>query len=189
MPAPVSITDLAEIHKISDSLLSRWKREGTDVYDSRAVVSRIWNSRRKAPEWEATVDALTKGANAAGSHEEIRRLKTQAELRRLDLINGRLAGDSFAKDDCQQVMASLGSALTLGLTEMSATLPSLLEGLDASGVSVPLDAAIYKLREQLGDLESELWQKVYEGTPEMEAASNPDNKTTRISTRNTTAKS
>jgi phage terminase Nu1 subunit (DNA packaging protein) len=185
MTGTLRITDLAELHHLDDKTLGTWQKQGTQIFDTRELVLKIFHSRKRPPEWVAVIDRITQGGDA-GSHEALKKDKTAGEVRRLDLINSRLSGDSFAKEDCQQVMASLGSALTLGLTEMSATLPSQLEGLNAEGVSLLLEAAIYKLREQLADLESDLWQRVYQETPEMAAAAKPENKTVRISTKTKT---
>jgi len=166
MPVSVSLLDLAEIHKISDSKLAKWRKEGVDVFDTRSVVTRIWGLRRKPPEWIPTFGKLTDGGES-GTHEAAKKLKTEAEVKRLNLINERLAGDSYAKADCDEIMAAWMAALSLGFTEMQAMLPPQLEGLTAAKIEVELSDALHNLRENLSNLSSDLWERVYQSaTPD-----------------------
>ena len=70
-------------------------------------------------------------------------------------------GESFDRKDGESVMAAIASALTLRLTEFQAMIPPQLEGLDAAGIEVIIGAELRKVREDLADLESELWTRVY----------------------------
>jgi hypothetical protein len=166
MSAPIPLTDLAEIHKISDGKLSKWRREGTDVYDTREVVSRIWKLRRRPPEWIEVFNRLTK-ADDAGTHEALKRQKTAGEVERLRLVNERLAGESFPRAEGEAVMASWIAALNVGLLELQSQMPPQLEGLSAAKIDEFLGEAFHKFRTDLSDLSSDLWDRVYQNaTPE-----------------------
>lgn len=168
---PISIHALCEIFKVSDPHLAKWEKEGVDIRDARAVVSKVWTLRKKPPLWVDTFTRMTKGDDP-DTHEALKKEKTRAELERLTIANAKAKGDSFDRADGEAVMASWISALNISLTEMQSMLPPQLEGLAAAGIERLLGDEIQKIRENLSNLSSELWERVYEAyNPGYERAS------------------
>jgi hypothetical protein len=159
--AAVTIHALAEIYKVSDLHLSKWGKEGVDLRDCRQVVAKIWTLRKKPPEWIDTFTKLAKGDDP-DTHESLKKEKTAEEVKRLKIANAKSEGDSFDRKDGESVMAAIASALNLRLTEFQAMIPPQLEGLDAAGIEVIVGNELRKVRDDLADLESELWTRVYE---------------------------
>lgn len=161
MPSNFSLVDLEAIHHVSNSVLSRYRREGIDVHDSRSIVEKIFSLRVKPPEWIATFDAIAGPADSNSTHyQRLRKLK--AEAVKIELHNDRAKGDSYAKADCEAIQLAWSAALNLGFTEMLAMLPPQLAGLDESGLEKRLSEEFRKLQTHLSDLESELWEKIYQ---------------------------
>jgi len=132
-----------------------------DVYDSRSIIRKIWSLRTKPPEWTSLHSSLVKNEDE-DSHDYWKKEKTKEEVERLRLANAKSAGDMFDRVDGEAVMVSWASALNLALSELKATLPPQIAGLDEATVEIRLDEEFRKLQENLSDLESQLWQKVYD---------------------------
>jgi hypothetical protein len=158
---PLSHRDLAELHKISDVHLIKWEAEGVEIRDTREVVRKIWGLQRKPPNWVEVFTRLAEG-ESDDTHEGWKKRKTIAEVKLKETALSKARGESFDRKDGEQVMAAIASALNLRLTEMQAMIPPQLEGLDASGIEIILGKEIQKIREDLADLESQLWARVYE---------------------------
>ena len=159
--ATVTIHALAEIFKISDLHLSKWEKEGSDIRDARQVVAKIWSLRKKPPNWVETFTRLAEG-ESDDTHEGWKKRKTIAEVKLKEVALQKAKGESFDRKDGENVMAAVASALTLRLTEFQSMIPPQLEGLSADGIEVIVGNELRKVREDLADLESELWTRVYE---------------------------
>lgn len=157
----ISYRELEGIHKVSFSHLAKWAAEGVDVRDTRELVKKIWSLRTKPPEW---VEAFSKAAEDEddNTHEGWKKRKTMAEARLKETQLAKAQGDSFDRKDGEAVMASWIAALALAHVEMEAMLPPQLEGLDAAGIQERIKSEFRKVRSQLSDLSSVLWEKVYE---------------------------
>ena len=157
----IALRDLEEIHRVSFGHLAKWEKEGVNVRDTRQVVAKIWNLQRKPPE---RVEAFTRLAEGESddTHEGWKKKKTMAEVALKEVALAKARGDTFDRADGEQVMASWIAALNLALIELQAMIPPQLEGLDAAGIEIRIGAEIQKIRENLGNLNSELWNNVYD---------------------------
>jgi len=133
------------------------KARGADPSDARTVFAALRETTRKPDAWR---DFFETGDQ--DSHDYWKKEKTKEEVERLRLANAKSAGDMFDRVDGEAVMVSWASALNLALAELKATLPPQMAGLDEASVEVRLDEEFRKLQENLSDLESQLWQKVYD---------------------------
>lgn len=158
---PLSLRDLEEVHRVSHSHLAKWQKEGVDVYDSRSIARKIWSLRRRPPEWIEVYDSLMKSADD-DSHEGLKRQKTKEEVEKLKIQNAKAKGDSFDRQDGEAVMASWIAALKLAHTEMIAMCPPQLVGLTESQIETFLSDSFRDMMTNLSDLQSQLWQEVYE---------------------------
>lgn len=115
------------------------------------------DSTRKPDSWKEFFETPDQD-----SHDYWKKEKTKEEVERLRLANAKSAGDMFDRVDGESVMVSWASALNLALAEMRATLPPQIAGLDEASVEARLEEEFRKMQENLSDLESQLWQKVYD---------------------------
>jgi hypothetical protein len=148
---------LCSIYRIPNPTLRSIKNKGADIYDARSVIAIIRNSTRKPDEWKDFFEV-----GDTDSHEYWKKEKTKEEVERLRLANAKSSGEMFDRVDGESVMVAWVSALKLSLAELLATLPPQLAGLDEAGVESRLADEFHKMQANLGDLESELWKKVYD---------------------------
>lgn len=154
----ISIRNLAEIHRISDVKLGEYHAQGCDVWDSRAVVRKIWFQRQKPPEWRALFDELTK--EDENSHDYWKKEETKEKVNKLRLQNSLIEGEQFRREDVDAATMALGSAFKLALMEAKSTLPPQLVGLTEAEIEKLLDAVFRKTLEDLSDLSSAMWNQI-----------------------------
>lgn len=163
-------SELAAIYKISPNNLRTMSAKGVDIHDAREVVKDIKASSRKPESW---AEFFTNPDD--DSHEYWKLCKTREEVERLRLMNAKASGEMFDRADGERVQNAWASALNLALAERQATAPQLLAGKDEAWIADWIEDENRKLLEQLSDLESGLWEQVYdnyadnEGTPTDEA--------------------
>lgn len=153
----ISEEQLCTVYRLPQPTLRSIKNKGADIYDARSVIAVIRSTTRKPDEWK---DFFESGDT--DSHEYWKKEKTKEEVERLRLANAKSSGEMFDRVDGESVMVAWVSALNLSLAELLATLPPQLAGLDESGVEYRLSDEFHKMQSNLGDLESELWKKVYD---------------------------
>lgn len=154
-----SLVRYAEIYHLSESLLSRWRKDGVDLDDSREVFRKLWNSRTSAPEWTSLLDELRADLNAT-SEKFWRREKVRAEAQRIELANGLTRGEQMKREDVDAANMALGSAFKLATAEAQSVLPPQLVGLAEAEIEKALAATFRKMLGNLADLESTLWSNV-----------------------------
>ncbi len=154
----ISIRQLADIHRISDVKLGKYQHEGVDIWDTRAVVKKLWNQRTKPPEWQELIHELT--AEDESSHEYWKKEETKERVKKLQLANSLAEGEQFKREDTDAANMALGSAFKLALMEAKATLPPQLVGLTEAEIEKLLDGVFRKTLENMSDLRSQLWTQI-----------------------------
>lgn len=166
----MTLRELQAIHKIDYGLLGQWQKAGVDIESSVEVAMRAIKSRTPPTEWIKVKDLLTQEADT-DSHEYWKREKTKEEVERLRLMNSKAGGEMFDRSDGERIQEAWGSALNLALAERQATAPQLLAGKDEAWIADWFEEENRKIRENLSDLESALWQQVYERYAKTEESS------------------
>lgn len=162
---------MAEIYRLEPGLLSRWQKEGIDIFDARRVALRAISSRTPAKGWVEVKDELF--SDDEQSHEFWKREKTKEEVEGLRLKNAKIAGEMFDKGDGDKVQDAWATALQLALAERKATYPQLMAGKDEAWIADFVEGEDRELLVKLADLESGLWQQVFEKYAGLEGPS-PD---------------
>lgn len=146
-----------EIYRLPGGTLRSLKAKGADPSDARTIFAGLIRTTRKPDAWREFFESSDQD-----THEGLKKEKTREEVERLRLGNAKAKGDSFDRADGETIMVAWSSALNLALAEMRAMMPPQLVGLDESALEKRLDDDFRKLQSQLGDLDSELWRKVYD---------------------------
>ena len=154
----ISIRNLADIHRISDVKLGKYQAEGVDIWDSRAVVKKLWNQRTKPPEWQELIGELT--SEDETSHEYWKKEETREKVKKLQLSNSLAEGEQYKREDVDAAKMALGSAFKLSLMEAKATLPPQLTGLTEAEIEKVLDDIFRNTLENMSDLQSQLWTQI-----------------------------
>jgi hypothetical protein len=154
----ISIRQLAEIHRISSVHLAKYQSQNVDIWDSRAVVRKLWKGRTKPPEWQELIDELT--TEDESSHEYWKKEETKERVKKLQLANSLAEGEQFKREDTDAANMALGSAFKLSLMEAKATLPPQLVGLAEAEIEKLLDSVFRKMLEDMSDLGSQLWTQI-----------------------------
>ena len=157
----VTLQTLEEIHKVSFEKLSIWKKQGVDIYDSRAIISKIQSLRRVPPTWAATWNLLFKAADE-DSHDYWKREKTKEEVEKLRLQNSKLAGEMFDRQDGEKIQQLWAATLATVLAEKQGTWPQVLAGKSEAEIEEYLAGQMHDIRENLSDLESAAWQETFD---------------------------
>ena len=156
----ISIRNLAEIHRISDVKLGQYANQGVDIWDSRAVIKKLWTQRVKPPEWTALFDELT--AEDESSHEYWKKEETKEKVNKLRLQNSLIEGEQFKREDVDAATMALGSAFKLALMEAKSVLPPQLVGLTEAEIEKLLDGVFRRTLENMSDLSSSTWTQIKE---------------------------
>lgn len=156
----ISIRNLAEIHRVSDVKLGQYVNQGCDIWDTRAVVRKIWFQRQKPPEWQALFDELTK--EDENSHDYWKKEETKEKVNKLRLQNSLIEGEQFKREDVDAATMALGSAFKLALMEARSVLPPQLVGLTEAEIEKLLDAVFRRTLENMSDLSSSTWTQIKE---------------------------
>lgn len=156
----ISIRNLAEIHRISDVKLGQYANQGVDIWDTRAVVKKLWHQRLKPPEWTALLDELT--AEDESSHEYWKKEETKEKVNKLRLQNSLIEGEQFKREDVDAATMALGSAFKLALMEAKSVLPPQLVGLTEAEIEKLLDGVFRRTLENMSDLSSSTWTQIKE---------------------------
>lgn len=154
-----TLVSLAKLHHVAESILSRWQKQGIDIYDSRAVCLKVWNARKTAPEWSETIDAMRSDLDE-GSERYWRREKLKRETEKLQLHNDLASGEQYKRADVDAANLALGSAFKLALSESESVLPPQLVGLSEAEIEKVLRDMNRKLLTDLSDMQSGLWQGI-----------------------------
>lgn len=156
----ITIFKLAEIHRISHTKLAQYHQQGVDVWDSRAVVKKLWSQRSKPPEWASLIDDLT--AEDETSHEYWKKEETKEKVNKLRLQNSLIEGEQFKREDVDAATMALGSAFKLALMEAKSVLPPQLVGLNEAEIEKLLDGVFRRTLENMSDLSSSAWTQIKE---------------------------
>jgi hypothetical protein len=156
----ISIRNLAEIHRISDVKLGQYANQGVDIWDSRAVIRKLWTQRVKPPEWTVLFDELT--AEDESSHEYWKKEETKEKVNKLRLQNSLIEGEQFKREDVDAATMALGSAFKLALMEAKSVLPPQLVGLTEAEIEKLLDGVFRRTLENMSDLSSSTWTQIKE---------------------------
>ena len=156
----ISIRNLAEIHRISDVKLGQYAAQGVDIWDSRAVIKKLWFQRLKPPEWTALIGDLT--AEDETSHDYWKKEETKEKVNKLRLQNSLIEGEQFKREDVDAATMALGSAFKLALMEAKSVLPPQLVGLTEAEIEKLLDGVFRRTLENMSDLSSSTWTQIKE---------------------------
>ena len=162
-PPARTLEEMAFYYRVSTPFLHKVKEEGWDIYDARRIIERLLTTTAtsRPKEWLGVFDKIV-DAGDDDSHEALKKEKTRQEVIQKKIANAKAQGDSFDRKDGDAVMASWIAALNLAHIEMQAMVPPQLEGLTAAKIEEFMGQAFHTMRENLADLSSELWNKVYE---------------------------
>ena len=153
---PPTLVGAAFIYRLSLNTLKSLQQRGCNVFDAREVVKMISNTGRKPEEWREFFE------DSDDSHEHWKKAKTKEEVERLRLANSKAAGEMFDRADGERIQDAWASALSLAIDERGATAPQMLAGKDEAWIADWFDEENRKMKENLSDMESGLWQEVYE---------------------------
>ena len=167
------LRDLADIHGIDFGLLGKWQKDGVNISDSTEIAIRAIKSRTPPAEWIKVKDCLVQDADE-DSHEYWKKAKTKEEVERLRLANSKAAGEMFERADGERIQDAWASALNLAISERGVTAPQVLAGKDEAWIADWFEAEDRRMMEQLSDLESGLWEQVYENYAGTEEPSSDD---------------
>jgi len=132
------------------------RQRGCDIEDARSVFRMLMRTTRKPDEWKDFF------AEDEDSHEYWKREKTKEEVEGLRLKNAKAAGEMFDRVDGDRIQEQASAALRLALLERRGTAPQLLAGKEEAWISDWFDREDHKMLEDLSDLESGLWEEVFE---------------------------
>ena len=162
---PPAETQLADLYRLPLGTIRLLRQRGCDIYDARDVVKFLKRTARKPSEWK---DFFEEGDD---SHEYWKREKTKQEVEGLRLKNAKVSGEMFDKLDGESVQDAWAAALKIKLAERRATYPQLMAGKAEAWIADFVESEDRKMLEELSDLESGLWEQVFEkyasveGTP------------------------
>lgn len=153
---PPTEQQLCDVYHVTRGQLQSLRTRGADIYDARSVLAFIKKAVRKPPEWKEVFNV------DEDSHEFWKKEKTKEEVERLRLANAKASGEMFDKEDGEKVQDAWAAALSIKLSERAATYPQLMAGKDEAWIADFVEGEDRRLREELSDLESGLWQQVFE---------------------------
>lgn len=156
----VTVENLAEIHKVSRENLTMWKKQGVDIWDSRAVISKIQSLRRVPPTWAATWNLLFKSSDE-DSHDFWKREKTKEEVEKLRLQNSKLAGEMFDRGDGEKIQQLWAATLATLAAEKKGTWPQVMAGKTEAELEEMLEVEWHDFLVNLSDLESAAWEETF----------------------------
>ena len=157
---------IAALYRVPVQTLSSMRQRGCDVTDAREFFRALMKTTRKPDEWREFFAEADED-----SHEHWKKQKTKEEVERLRLMNSKAGGEMFDRADGERIQEAWASALNLALAERQATAPQLLAGKDEAWIADWFEDENRKVRENLSDLESALWQQVYERYAKTEESS------------------
>lgn len=159
-----TITQASTIYHLPLGTLRAMRQRGCDIFDAREVVAMLSKTTRKPDEWKGFFE------DNDDSHEHWKKAKTKEEVERLRLINSKASGEMFDKSDGERIQEAWASALQLALMERQATAPQMLAGKDEAWIADWIEEENRKILEQLSDLESGLWEQVYDNYAQDESS-------------------
>lgn len=152
-----TLAQASRMYHVPLQTINSMKQRGCDVMDAREFFRTLMKTTRKPDEWrEFFADSDD------DSHEHWKKQKTKEEVEKLRLTNSKASGDMFDRSDGERIQEAWGSALNLSLAERQATAPQLLAGKDEAWIADWFEEENRKIKESLSDLESALWQQVYD---------------------------
>jgi phage terminase Nu1 subunit (DNA packaging protein) len=143
MSAP-NLSAIARHHSISRNTVQRWRDQGLDLTDEKAVADRVATMRRP----DATDTAPPPPAGSE-SFAEAKRRRAVADATVAELKAGQAAGRLIDLAEVEQAFAEIGFVLRARLLAMPSNLVSELEGLTASQIHSVLKKHIHQLLHNL----------------------------------------
>ena len=149
--------ELAAFWRVPIGTMRGWKTKGADPKDPRQVFTLLRKTTRKPDMWREVFET-----DDEDSHEFWKKEKDKEAAISLRLKNEKARGEVFERDDGEAVQSAWGSALVLAITERRGTEPQLLAGKDEAWIAEYMEEKDRRMLAELSDLESGLWQQVYE---------------------------
>lgn len=141
--SPPNLSAIARHHSISRNTLQRWRDQGLDLTDEKAVNDRVATMRRP--------DATGTASPPAGSesYAEAKRRRAVADATVAELKAGQAAGRLIDLAEVEQAFAEIGFVLRARLLALPSNLVSELEGLTASQIHLTLKKHVHQLLHDL----------------------------------------
>jgi transposase-like protein len=139
-----NLSAIARQHSISRNTLQRWRDQGLDLTDDKAVAERVSTMRRP----DAT-DTASPPPAGSESFAEAKRRRASADANLAELKAGQAAGRLIELAEVEQAFAEIGFVLRARLLAMPSNLVSELEGLTASQIHLTLKKHVHQLLHDL----------------------------------------
>ena len=142
--SPPNLSAIARHHSISRNTLQRWRDQGLDLTDEKAVAERVSTMRKPS-------SAETASPPPAGSesYAEAKRRRAVADATMSELRAGQQAGKLIDLAEVEKAFAEIGFVLRARLLALPSNLVSELEGLTASQIHLTLKKHVHQLLHDL----------------------------------------
>ena len=139
-----TLSAIARHHNISRNTLQRWRDQGLDLADDKAVNDRVATMRRP----DAT-DTASPPPAGSESYAEAKRRKAVADATVAELKAGQAAGRLIDLAEVELAFAEIGFVLRARLLALPSNLVSELEGLTASQIHSTIKKNVHQLLHDL----------------------------------------
>lgn len=165
---PPTIDQIATLFQMGKMTLAGWKKDGTDIYDARAIMDRIAASGRPPHawrEWTSKRHSTEVKANPVeadeNTHAHWKMAKDKEMTLQLRLKNSKLAGEMFERADGEGVQLLWASMLQTKVNELTGTWPQACAGMDEAELETFLKTEFHKMLTDMADLESAAWSELF----------------------------
>jgi transposase-like protein len=139
-PAIANLSELARRHGVSRETLRKWRSEGLDISDEKAVASRV--SLKNGRDQDSTT-----GEGESLAEAKTRRARADAD--RSEIVARQAAGSVIDVTDVEELFTQLGAELRSRILGWIGVLPPMLEGLDACRIQAILRTKVTELLTQI----------------------------------------
>ena len=142
--SPPTLSAIARHHSISRNTLQRWRDQGLDLTDEKAVAERVSTMRKPS-----SAETASPPPDGSESYAEAKRRRAVADATVAELKAGQAAGRLIDLAEVEQAFAEIGFILRARVLALPANLVSELEGLTASQIHSTLKKHVHQLLHDL----------------------------------------
>ena len=144
--------ELGDKYKVARETVSRWKAEGIDIYDERAVANHARKDTGIQGELFPINGTLHEQLDAVANLKDAQFIKTKIEAKKhlhaLEVSEGSHIRNSEVKESTIRIL----SILKAGMQKLESDLPNKLYGLDAADIQKEIRAATTSLLTQFNEI-------------------------------------
>jgi transposase-like protein len=144
----INVSEIARQHSVSRETLRKWRSEGLDISDEKAVASRV--SLKNGRDQDSTT-------SEGESLSEAKTRRARADADRSEIVARREAHSVIDVAAVEELMTQLGAEMRSRLLSWIGVLPPMLEGLDASRIQAILRTKVTELLESIHS--NDPWKK------------------------------